>query len=77
VRVNVKLYGTLAKDFPEYRHSLGMDVEIPEEATVDDLLGLLNIPPGTVAVSEGRILKGGESVAPGTRISILQSIHGG
>ena len=46
MKVNVKLYGTLSKAFPEYRHSLGMDVDIPQGATVDDLLALLHTPPG-------------------------------
>jgi len=39
MKMRVKLYGTLSQSFPGYQHSQGIEVEIPDGATVKDLLG--------------------------------------
>jgi sulfur carrier protein ThiS len=59
MRMRVKLYGTLSQRFPGYRHSQGIEVEIPDGATVKGLLALLEISEsqGAVVAMEGRIVK--------------------
>jgi sulfur carrier protein ThiS len=56
-----------------------MEVEIPDGATVKDLLALLGISgsQGAVVVAEGRVLKGDDEMRCGTSVNVLQSIGGG
>jgi sulfur carrier protein ThiS len=79
MKVRVRLFGTLSQGFPGYQHSQGMKVEIPEGATVKDLLALLEISEsqGAVVIAEGRILKAGDKLRRGVPVSILQTISGG
>jgi sulfur carrier protein ThiS len=79
MKVKIRLFGTLRQRFPEYRHSEGLEVEIPDRATVKNLLALLEIPEsrGTVAIMEGRILKADDKIRDGVTVNILQSIYGG
>ncbi len=79
MKVRVKLYGTLGQRFPGYQHSQGIEVEIPEGATVQDLLALLEIPEsqGAVVIMEGRALKADDPVQRGVPVNVFQSIRGG
>ncbi len=79
MKVRVKLYGTLGQRFPGYQHSQGIEVEIPEGATVQDLLALLEISEsqGAVVVVEGRILKADDHMRGGAPVSVFQSMSGG
>jgi sulfur carrier protein ThiS len=79
MRITAKLYGTLSKQFPDYRHSEGIEVEIPDGATVKDLLVLLEISESKKAVvaMEGRILKGDDTIRHGVPVQIFNAIHGG
>ena len=79
MKVKVKLYGTLSQRFPGYQHSQGIEVEIPEGATVKDLLALLEISEsqGAVVIMEGRILKAGDKVRGGVPVNVLQAMRGG
>lgn len=79
MRVKVKLYGTLSQRFPEYRHSEGLEVEIPEEATAKELLALLGISEsqGAVVIMEGRVLKADDKIPGGSPVNVLQTIYGG
>ncbi|MGA9347752.1 MAG: MoaD/ThiS family protein [Anaerolineae bacterium] len=79
MKVKVKLYGTLSQRFPGYQPSQGIEVEIPEEATVKDLLALLEISAsqGAVVIAEGRILKADDKMRPGVPVNVLQAIGGG
>jgi len=43
IRVNVKLFATLRSYFPDYDPDKGMDVEINEGATVEDLIRSLHL----------------------------------
>ncbi len=79
LRVTVKLYGTLSRSFDDYDHLSGLDVLLPEESSIQDLLAYLNILPNRV----GMILMDGKPVQKDTRlknetqIKILQPIAGG
>ena len=79
MKVRVKLYGTLSQRFAGYRHSQGMEVEVPNGATVKDLLALLEISEsqGAVVITEGRILKADDKMQPGVPANVLQAIGGG
>jgi len=79
MKLRVKLYGTLSQRFPGYRHSQGIEVEIPDGATVKDLFALLEISKsqGAVVAMEGRILKAYDKMRFGVIVHVLQAIHGG
>jgi len=79
MKVKVKLYGTLSQRFPDYQHSQGIEVDIPNGATAKDLLTLLEISESqrAVVIVEGRILKADDKIQRGVPVYILQAIHGG
>ena len=79
MKVKVNLYGTLNTKIPGYRQSGGIEIELPEGSTVDDLLALLRIPESKKAVVtiDGRIRKAGDKIPHGAHARILQPIHGG
>ncbi len=79
MKVRVKLYGTLSQRFPGYQHSQGIEVEIPEGATVQDLLALLEISEsqGAVVIMEGRVLRADDQMRRGVPVGVFQSIRGG
>jgi sulfur carrier protein ThiS len=79
MRIKAKLYGTLSHRFPGYQRSRGIEVEIPDGATVKDLLALLEISEskGAVVAMEGRILKGDDKIRRGAPVHLFNAIHGG
>ena len=79
MKVMVKLYGTFRERFPGYQHSQGIEVELPERATVQDLLTLLEISEsqGAVVTAEGRILGPSDKMRCGVPVNVLQAIRGG
>ena len=79
MKVCVKLYGTLKRQFPDYRHSKGIEVEIPERTTVKELLDRLEISEsqGAVVAIEGRILKADDTMKCGVPVNVLQAVQGG
>ena len=79
MKVRVKLYGALSQHIPGYQHSQGIEVEIPDGATVKDLLALLEISEsrGALVIMEGRILKAHDTIQCGVTVNILQAIGGG
>jgi len=79
MKVRVKLYGTLGGHIPGHKASEGIEVEIPNGASVKNLLDLLEISEGrgAVLVVEGRILKRDDRIPPGVEVSVFQTVHGG
>jgi sulfur carrier protein ThiS len=79
MKIEVKLFGTLSQDFPGYRHTQGMEVEISEGARAKDLLGLLQIPASrrAVVVVGGRVLEADDSIEGGAVVHVVQVLHGG
>ena len=79
MEVRVKLYGTYSQRFPGYQHSQGIEVDIPDGATVKDLLALLEISEsqGAVVIVEGRVLKADDKMQSGVPVNVLQAIGGG
>jgi sulfur carrier protein ThiS len=79
MKVRVRLYGVLRGQFPDYRHCQGMEVEIPDGATVRDLLLRLRISESQKAfVSlESRVLKADDVIPAGVQVNVLQAVAGG
>ncbi|MBI5252510.1 MAG: MoaD/ThiS family protein [Desulfomonile tiedjei] len=79
MELSVRLYGTLRERFPSYCHSEGQRVVLPDNATVEDLLGALGIARSDVLVvsTNGRILKADDTIRSGDGVNIFQSILGG
>ena len=79
MKIRVDLYGTLSRKVPGYSPSQGLEVELPEGATVRDLLMLLKISKsdGAVVVTEGRIRKPDEILSGGARAQVVQTVYGG
>jgi sulfur carrier protein ThiS len=79
MKVRVRLFGTLGQSFPDYQHSRGMEVEVPDGATAKDLLTLLEISEsqGAAVAVEGRILKADDTIEYGFPVHVLQVVQGG
>lgn len=79
MKVKVKLYGTLSLLVPEYKPSQGIEVEIPDGATVKDLFAHLEIleTRGAAVIANGRVLKADDTVQDGSSLDVFQSIKGG
>lgn len=79
MRIRVKLFGTLGQRFPGYQHSEGMELEIPDGATANDLLAHLEIleSRGVAVAVDGRILKADDRIAGGVPVHVLQVLSGG
>jgi sulfur carrier protein ThiS len=79
MKVKVKLYGILSLHVPEYKPSQGIEVEIPDGATVKDLLAHLEIleTRGAVVIANGRVLKANDKMQDGSSLDVFQSIQGG
>jgi len=79
MKVKVRLFGTLGKKFPDHDPLTGFEIEIPENASVGDLLGQLDIPKskiGFVSV-QGRLVKAAKTLKPDDLIRIFRPIFGG
>lgn len=79
MQVQVKLYGTLGKRVAGYDHDRGLALEVPEGATVTDLLGQLAIPlkrVGVVSV-DGRLSGKSARLTPGALVKVFHPIFGG
>ena len=79
LRLTVKLYGTLSRSFDEYDHLSGLEVIIPEEASIHDLLVYLNLSPERLGMisMDGRLLNKKSQLKDGAQIKIFQPISGG
>jgi sulfur carrier protein ThiS len=79
MKVRVNLYGTLGLRIPGYQHSQGLEVELPDGATVKDLLTLLKISgsEGAVVAIEGHIKKTDDKLPGGAQAQVFQTVHGG
>jgi sulfur carrier protein ThiS len=79
LRVTVKLYGTLSRSFDEYDHLSGLEVIIPEQASIHDLLVFLNLSSERLGMiyMDGRCLNKKSRLKDGAQIKIFQPIAGG
>lgn len=79
LRLTVKLYGTLSRSFDEYDHLSGLEVNIPGEASIHDLLDYLNLSSERLGMiyMDGMLLNKKSRLKDGTQIKIFQPISGG
>jgi len=79
LKVRVKLFGTLGQDFPGYDSLNGLDVDIPDEARIKDLLAWLDISEtkGFMVTMANSISKPTDKLVNGETIQILQTLAGG
>lgn len=79
MKIRVKLRGTLPHKFPEYDHQQGLDIDIADEASVQDLLNHLQLTDSdkcAIAI-DGRIAKTEQKLEGLTSVNIFQIAHGG
>ena len=79
MRLTVKLYGTLSRSFDDYDHLSGLKVDIPEEASIHDLLDYLNLSSERLGMiyMDGILLNKKSRLKDGAQIKIFQPISGG
>ena len=79
LKINVKLFGTLGQNFPGYDSLKGMDVDIPDDTRVKDLLAHLDIPEtkGCFVSINHCVAKKEDRLIHNAEIMILQSLAGG
>ena len=79
MKVNVILYGRLRKHVPDYEPDQGVEIEIPDGGSVDDLLASLNVSKsvGCVALLDGRIISAGDKLHENASVTILEALQGG
>lgn len=67
------------KRFPDYERSKGIEVEITDGATIEDLLSLLEFSDSqrAVVVIGGMIRKPDDKILQGENIHIFNAIYGG
>jgi molybdopterin converting factor small subunit len=79
IKVNVKLFATLRRFFPDYDPEKGVDVKMEEGSTIENLIQRLQLPP-----NEARIIfinsiskKITDLIKDGDQINIFTPIGGG
>ena len=79
MKISVRLFGTLARDFPGYHRAAGLEVEIPENATAGDLLFQLKFAESRSAVVavNGKLMKPDDILPAGAIVNVFQSVFGG
>jgi len=79
LKIKVKLFGVLGQDFPEYDSSKGLDVNIPDDASVKDLLANLDIPKTSnyFVTMDKTVVKPTDRLINNAAIQIFQALAGG
>lgn len=79
VRVQIKLLGTLPSHFPGSYPASGIEAELPDNASVADMVAITGIPEarlGIVTVN-GRLAKAADSIPENAEVKLFQKIAGG
>ncbi|MGA6924148.1 MAG: hypothetical protein WBY88_00625 [Desulfosarcina sp.] len=79
MRVQIKLLGTLPSHFPGSYPASGIEVELPDNASVADMVATTGIPEarlGIVTVN-GRLAKAADSIPDNAEVKLFQKIAGG
>jgi hypothetical protein len=79
MKVTVKLYGTLRRLHPGYRHADGIIADVPEGTTIADLFSRLELPldRNVSVIMDGRIQKTEVKVYDGACLNAFLTMHGG
>ncbi len=79
MKVLIKLFSVLRDYVPDYDPKKGIEAEVPEGATVTDLLNHLGIPMSKVPVvaCNGRVLQPDDILHKDSTLHIFQPVAGG
>ncbi|MDY7039268.1 MAG: MoaD/ThiS family protein [Chloroflexota bacterium] len=79
ITIYVRVFATLRSHFPELKLGEAMPVELPEGATVGQLVEHLRLPTGEVKVVfvNGIVQESGSQLAAGDEVGIFPSVGGG
>jgi len=79
IRINVKVFATLRRFFPDYDPEKGIDVTIEEGATFEHLIQSLHLPPNeaSVILVNGLSKKMTDRIMDGDQINIFAPMGGG
>ncbi len=79
MKIRVIFFGTLRKRFPDHDPTRGIEVDISEGSTVEDLIKQLDFPIeklGMVAMN-GRLVNAGDLLEKNAAVRVFQPIFGG
>jgi molybdopterin converting factor small subunit len=80
VRVEVRLYATLADHVAEARAAVPFEADLPDAATVGELIDRLRLPPEEVrlVIIDGRVVHRRENhLTDGSRVAFFPPVGGG
>jgi sulfur carrier protein ThiS len=79
MKINVRLFGTLGNKFPEHDPIRGFEVEVPEDATVGDLINKLDILKSNIGIVsiDGRLVATTKKLEKGNFVRMYHPISGG
>ncbi len=79
IRVNVRLFATLRRFFPDYNSEKGMDIKVEEGSTIENLIRSLQLPEkeAKVILINGKSKKTSDVITDGDQINIFTPIGGG
>ena len=80
MRVEVRLYATLADHVAEAQAAVPFEVELPDEATANELIGHLRLPADEIhlVIIDGRVVHNRATrLANGSRVALFPPVGGG
>lgn len=79
MKVRVKLFGPLPQTIPGYNSRNGLEINIPDGVTINDLFARLEIqePEGYMVAMNNMVIKPTDIIKKGSVLSILPRIAGG
>lgn len=79
MKIKVQLHGSIRDDYPNYRHSTGIEIDVTDQTKVKDLLNILGITETdrAVVICEGHILKLEDSLSNKSPVVVLETMCGG
>ena len=77
--MNVRLFATLRRFFPDYNPEKGMDIKVEEGSTIENLIQSLQLPEkeARVILINGKSKKTSDVITDGDQINIFTPIGGG
>ena len=79
IHVNVRLFATLRRFYPDYDPEKGMDVKVEEGSTIEKLIQFLRLPENEarVILINGKSKMTTDTIKDGDRINIFTPLGGG
>ena len=79
IRVNVRLFATLRRFYPDYDPEKGIDVKVEEGSKIEKLIRVLQLPENEarVILINGKSKMTTDTIKDGDRINIFTPLGGG